>query len=47
MINPRHMIGDLHNRRIVASRMGNVEAVKKLFKDIAAFQREGRGGIPA
>ncbi|HCP07248.1 MAG TPA: 50S ribosomal protein L17, partial [Synergistaceae bacterium] len=37
-------IGDLHNRRIVASRMGNVEAVKKLFNDIAGRFSERQGG---
>ncbi|HAK41001.1 MAG TPA: 50S ribosomal protein L17 [Synergistales bacterium] len=37
-------IGDLHNRRIVASRMGNVEAVKKLFNDIAGRFSERHGG---
>jgi large subunit ribosomal protein L17 len=37
-------IGDLHNRRIVASRMGNVKAVQKLFNDIAGRYNERQGG---
>ncbi len=37
-------IGDLHNRRIVASRMGNVEAVKKLFNEVAGRFTERQGG---
>jgi large subunit ribosomal protein L17 len=37
-------IGDLHNRRIVASRMGNVKAVQKLFNDIAGRYDERQGG---
>jgi len=36
--------GDLHNRRIVASRMGNVKAVQKLFNDIAGRFSERQGG---
>lgn len=37
-------IGDLHNRRIVASRMRNVEALKKLFDEIAGRFGERQGG---
>ena len=37
-------VGDLHNRRIVASRMGNVKAVQKLFNDIAGRFSERQGG---
>lgn len=37
-------VGDLHNRRIVASRMGNVKAVQKLFNDIAGRFGERQGG---
>ena len=37
-------VGDLHNRRIVASRMGNVKAVQKLFNDVAGRFTERQGG---
>ena len=37
-------IGDLHNRRIVASRTGNPEAVKKLFDEISGRFTERQGG---
>ncbi len=36
--------GDLHNRRLVASRMGNVKALQKLFGDIAGRVGERQGG---